>query len=118
MLNLEGEDYDELMSILLARLKRCSVYAFGSRVSGRAQKFSDCLIWTFDLVRHDAAIFKFTNQKEVIIGKYNAHYLKNIYISWSGSWKNNAHSLSVQKIITMLGGTTQPSSGIYANIFE
>lgn len=41
MIDLDDEDYFELRNILRTHLKNCRVYAFGSRVKGNNQRFSD-----------------------------------------------------------------------------
>ena len=41
MIDLDDEDYHELVDILHTHLKGCKVYAFGSRVRGNNQQFSD-----------------------------------------------------------------------------
>jgi predicted nucleotidyltransferase len=41
MLNLDPDDFKEVLIILRSHLKNCDVFAFGSRVHGRCQKFSD-----------------------------------------------------------------------------
>ncbi|MFH0967135.1 MAG: nucleotidyltransferase domain-containing protein [Methanobacteriota archaeon] len=41
MIDLDDEDYCELLTILKRHLKNCRLYAFGSRVTGNNQRFSD-----------------------------------------------------------------------------
>jgi len=41
MLGLKPEFIEEIITILRSHLKNCEVFAFGSRVNGRYQKFSD-----------------------------------------------------------------------------
>ena len=41
MLNLDPDDFKEVLIILRSHLKNCDVFAFGSRGHGRCRKFSD-----------------------------------------------------------------------------
>jgi uncharacterized protein len=41
MISLEHEIFREIVTILRSHLKNCEVFAFGSRVQGSSQKFSD-----------------------------------------------------------------------------